>query len=72
MRTSCMPNNGYATSQQLKVSSFVAITCKLKGSLKTVSACPAPGTPTSEEAEPYCHVQRHVAHRRIVVVSAAL
>ena len=52
----CMLNNDSATSQQSKASNFVAITCRLKGSLKTVSACLAPGTPTSEEAGPSCHV----------------
>ena len=61
MLISCMLNNDSATSQQSKASNFVAITCRLKGSLKTVSACLAPGTPTSEEASPSCHVQCHVA-----------
>ena len=56
MPISCTLNNAYATSQQSKASSSAAITCRLKGSLKTVSASPAPGTPTSEEAGPSCHV----------------
>ena len=72
MPISCMLNNDSATSQQSKVSNFAAITCRLKGSVKTASACPAPGTPISEEAEPSCHVQCYYAHKRITVVPAAL
>ena len=51
MPISCMLNNDYATCQQSKASNSVAITWIVKGSLKTVSACPAPGTPTSEEVK---------------------